>query len=402
MKVLLISRWKPFPADNGAKIRVWNVIKTLAQVHEMSLITFEDSDRIADAAAVDDELHAVCSRVEVLPYQAFQPSGQRARAAFLSPKPRSMVDTYSIAMRDAIRAEVNRLKPDVLIASQLDMVQYAVDVPEVSAVLEEGEVTVYRDAVTHAPSISRRLRALLTWIKLRAYVRRTLPRFDACTVVSDKEFANFAAIAPSYKGLRVVPNAIDVASYRREYGARVPVSVVFTGALTYFANYDAAAYLISEVWPLIREAQPDAQLKITGSTSGVDISPYASTAGVCFTGYVDDVRPVVAQSCVAAVPLRKGGGTRLKILEAMALGTPVVATRKGAEGLNVTHGQNILLADEPGEFARHVLSLFADAALHARIAEGGRQLVAEQYDWATVGQQVRSIVDKAGRTRVPS
>jgi polysaccharide biosynthesis protein PslH len=395
MNVLFLSRWSPYPADNGSKIRIFNIIRVLAGRHDLSLLAFTDSP----GGAITDQVEGIrryCSHVQLVPYQAFRPGELRAIAGFFSPQPRSVVATQSQQMRSAIEDELRRRRPDVVLASQLDMLAYAIGLRGVPAVLDELEVSLFRDAVQHARTFHQRVRTTLTWFKLAAYLRRTLPHFRACTVVSELEQANVEAIVPDYPNVVVLPNAVDVASYRGDFGAVRPASLVFSGALTYRPNADAVQYLLSDIYPVIQQAQPDALLRITGDTGRLDLDTLRRIGGVQFTGHVKDVRPVVASSSVSVVPLRLGGGTRLKILEAMALGTPVVSTSKGAEGLEVTDGEDILLADDPHEFAQRVLYLLSSPQARARIAAGGRRLVKERYDWAKVGERLCGIVEAAG------
>src|SRR5262249_51624534 len=144
-----------------------------------------------------------------------------------------------------------------------------------------------------------------------------------------------------------------------------PGRMIYSGSVTYFANLDAVRYFAQDIFPLIRRARP-ASFVITGSTGDIDVSDLLLDGTVTFTGRVPDAAHLVAHSSVVVVPLRIGGGTRLKILEAMAVGTPVVTTRKGAEGLDVEHGENILIADSPDAFAKAVLRVLDDFVLRAR------------------------------------
>ncbi|MGQ9768776.1 MAG: glycosyltransferase family 4 protein, partial [Anaerolineae bacterium] len=178
-----------------------------------------------------------------------------------------------------------------------------------------------------------------------------------------------------------------------------PNSLVFNGSLTYSANYDAMQWFLAQVWPRIRAQVPAATLTITGSTAGVNLTGLALDDHVRLTGYVEDVRLPVAEAAVAIAPIRQGGGTRLKILEAMALGTPVVATAKGAEGLDVVDGEHLLLADDPERFAASVLRLLADDALAARLAADARRLVEGRYDWEQIGRRFVNLVEDVVRQR---
>ncbi len=152
-------------------------------------------------------------------------------------------------------------------------------------------------------------------------------------------------------------------------------------------------WFLTEVYPRIKQRVPNVSLTISGSTSGVDLAGLRLDESVHLSGYVEDVRPLVAGGAVCVAPIRQGSGTRLKILEAMALGTPVVATSKGAEGLGVTPGEDILLADEPVEFAAQVVRLLHDPALHEHLARNARRLVEQYYDWEQIGQRFVELVE---------
>ena len=186
---------------------------------------------------------------------------------------------------------------------------------------------------------------------------------------------------PGYEGLAIVPNGVDLEVNSGDFGAPRPDTLIYSGALTYDANFDAMAFFLRDVFPLIRARRPNVHLRITGGYQGVPIEQLPLGTGVELTGYLDNIQLAVAQSWLCVVPLRVGAGTRLKILEAMALGTPVVSTSKGAEGLEVTHGEDILIADEPEEFANGVVRLLEDRDLRARLSINGRRLVEETYSW---------------------
>jgi glycosyltransferase involved in cell wall biosynthesis len=161
-------------------------------------------------------------------------------------------------------------------------------------------------------------------------------------------------------------------------------TLIFHGAMTYFANYDGIEYFLRSIFPLIRAQKPDVTLSITGSTEGVDLNPLALDDRVKFTGYVDDIRQVLGRSQVCVVPLRKGAGTRLKILEAMAMGIPVVSTSKGAEGLELVSGVHALIADDPAEFASKTLELLRDPGLRDTLNQNAYQMVTTKYAWSGI------------------
>jgi glycosyltransferase involved in cell wall biosynthesis len=290
---------------------------------------------------------------------------------------------------------------DVVIASQIDMAPYAAAVPGALKILEELELTTLYERFAHQTDPLKKLRSGLTWWKLARYVAGLLYGFDGCTVVSEREHARLRRLAPGYQPVAVVPNGVDLPSHSIRGDAPEPDSLIFSGALTYSANFDAAAYFLRDIFPRVRAVRPGARLSITGQLDGVPIDRLPAGAGVRFTGYLPDIRPAIARSWVSVVPLREGGGTRLKILESLALGTPVVATSKGAEGLDLLPGRDIVIADSPAEFAAAVAQLLGDPERRAALSRNGRSAVEARYDWRMIGRQLDDFIAAAGTRQVP-
>jgi glycosyltransferase involved in cell wall biosynthesis len=397
MRILFLSRWFPYPPDNGSKIRIFNLVKQLAKSHDIALVSFADSLSQVDDTALR-VLGEYCSSVNVLPYREFRPGTARAIAGLFSPSPRSLVDTQQADAMAAVQDKFAYFAPQLVIASQLAMVPYALRLRGVPLLLEELELSTFLDATRPPAGPIRRIRSTLTWLKLAQYLRRVLPRFAACTVVSERELSNVRSVVSDYREVRIISNGVDVPHYSGDFGPAQPNSVVFSGALTYQANHDAARYFLSDIYPSILDTVPDVWLRITGHTPHGAAAQLPRQPGVEYTGYVADIRPVVGRTWASVVPLRLGGGTRLKILESMALGTPVVATSKGAEGLMTTAGKDILIADEPAEFARCVVGLLRSPEMRARLAEAGRRLVETTYDWVSIGGQLDAMVLDVARS----
>lgn len=301
-----------------------------------------------------------------------------------------------VEMTRLVSETLKLTRPDVVIASTTGMAHYALMAGQGIRVMEEHNAWSRSawERYRRERGLVGRLRHWASWQKRSRYEARLYRHFDLCTMVSDEDRAATLRLLPRYQGrVEVVPNGVDCQHNRPGLAAPRTHALVFNGALTYSANYDAVRYFLADIYPLIRQRAPDASLIITGSTAGVDLSGLALDGTVHLTGYVNDVRYPVAGASVCVVPIRQGGGTRLKILEAMALGTPVVATCKGAEGLAVTPGREILIADEPEEFATEVVRLLRDPALREHLAGNARQLVEEKYDWPAIGQRFTALVE---------
>ncbi len=389
MRLLVVSTWFPYPPDNGSKLRAFHLLEQLAGRHGISLLSFCETGR--PAAEDLAQLRRVCASVDVIPRAAFARGALTARG-LLSLTPRSYVQGFSQRMETEIRKRAPG--HDAALALQVVAAMHLRRTLMLPAVFEEAEVAVIEEQVTFERSPIRRLRRRLTWWKYASFIRGLCGQFDHTTVVSAAERARLARIGCDPARVSVVPNGVDEADLAWQQ-ARLPCRLVYPGALTYSANHDAVRWFLETVLPLIRRARPEVEFWVTGATDGVIVSDLPNAGLATFTGHLADVRPAIAESTVCVVPLRIGGGTRLKILQAMALGTPVVATSKGAEGLAVTPEQDILVADTAGQFASQVLRLLADRDLQERISSMARQLVQQQYTWTRSGARLEEALGQA-------
>lgn len=393
MRVLFLSSWYPYPADNGSRLRIYHLLCQLSSRYEISLISFTDEPISSDRLRA---MRALCAEVKTVQQRRFQPGRLKAILGFFSARPRSVVDTYSEEMTQTVLREAARFRPEVVVASQVDTALYARRL-DTKRVLDEVEVTVLYDAYAREQSKLRRFRAWLTWQKLTAYLRSLLSDFDGYTVVSDAERRRVVQATATRTPVVVVPNGVDVEACARIVAQPEPDTLIYSGALTYDANFDAVNYFLREIFPLIQAKRPGVRLFVTGKLDGVNLDALPRNDGVIFTGYLDDVRPRIAQSWVSIVPLRIGGGTRLKILESLALGTPVVATSKGAEGLSLAQEQELFVADAPFEFAERVLRLLENQLLRETVSMAGRRAVITRYNWSVIGQSFCDFLERIAR-----
>ena len=390
-RLLFLSRWCPHPADNGIKLRNRALLRALTSHFQVDLLSFVDGD----PAAVDREaLRAATGVAELalLPARPFRPGSLRALAGFLRPEPRFLFDTHSPAFLAEARAMAARNAYGLVLASMIDMMPYALAL-EGPRLLDDVELHALQQQVAGAATAQARLRARLMWWKLTRYLRTRLPHFAAATVVSEGERRLLQRLAPGYRHVALLENGVDLSAPMTGVTPQ-PDTLIYSGAVTYGANFDAVHFFVDQILPRIRARRPAVTLTVTGATAGVDLTPL-QRPGVRFSGYLPTVAPAVAASWVAVVPLRQGSGTRLKILESLALGTPVVSTTKGAEGLDLQDGRDLLLADAPDAFAAAVCRLLEDPALRRRLATQGRATTAARYDWAAIGDRLRGLVADA-------
>jgi polysaccharide biosynthesis protein PslH len=389
MRILFLSRWYPYPPDNGSKIRVFGLLRGLCQQHDVTLISFRDpAQTVPDATPSNDRPRVT----RLCPYREFAPQSSRALLGFLSTTPRYLVDTYNPEMDRLIRDAVRDTRFDLVIASQLSMAAYHQSFKGIPAIFEEVELGIYLPEGDPSQPVARRVRRATTWAKHRRFMARLLDNFMLCTVVSDVERKLLAAAVPGYRNVHVVPNSVDAQPPSDGRADRPADSLIFTGSLRYAPNHDAMSWFLADIFPAIRARVPGARLTITGEVGSHAPAP---SSDLVLTGHVADVRSLVARSAISIAPIRLGGGTRLKILEAMAVRTPVVATTKAAEGLGARHGEHLLIADTPREFAAAVSSLLHDPARARDMAERAWGFCQARYDSAVVIPQFLRLVDHA-------
>ncbi|MEA3399728.1 MAG: glycosyltransferase [Armatimonadota bacterium] len=391
MDVLFVSPWYPDPPDNGAKIRISNLLSALCSRHHVTLIAAHDPG-IRPSPALRQPL-SLCEDVIPVPWAPRPITDVRRFLSYLWARPEWVFFAPSAEMGTKISRAIEARDPDLIITYEFSTARYLPQALPLPAILEDVELAGYLGSPETESVLRRARRRLFGW-KLRRALCSLLRRFTACTVPSQAERDLLAAFVSDPPPVRLVPNCLDAAHYEDIEAQPRRETLILTGALTFGANRDAVMFFLQEVYPLIKQELPGVRFCITGRHNGI-ISPLIKEdPTVRLTGFVDDVRPLIAGSWVSVVPLLTGGGTRFKILEAMALGTPVVSTTKGAEGLAAESGKHLLIADCPADFAAAVVRICRDRALRQRLAEAGQELVAEEYTWQSVAPRYLAWVER--------
>ena len=364
VNTLMVTKFLPLPADSGGKQRSLAILKRLLGLGTVRLCAFREPG--SDVAGLEH----LGAEVASVPWR----KGPRAvvqgllqvpaisAARFWDPALARLVASPGRTF-DHVQVEYTQLAPYGRHAPPAHM---ALDMHNVESTLA-ASFAATRGAGAAFPY---RMEAAA----LRRLERRVTRRFDVVSVVSEADRARLgstpAIVAPN--GWEPTHDALPPASE--------PVAA-FVALMGWPPNEDAAVWLARDIWPLVRAALPDARLLLVGRDPGPAVRDLGGGAGVQVTGTVDDVRPYLASARVALAPLRAAGGSRLKILEALDAGRPVVATTKGAEGLDDLAGEGVVIADEPTAFAAAVGSLLADPAEAARLGGRGRAAVAERHSW---------------------
>ncbi len=392
MRILFISRWFPYPPDNGSKLRIFNLLRGLSNFHTVDLLSF--TDRLVSGSDLLF-LYNYCRNIKTVPWIPYNPRSIQARIGFLGLVPRSLIDTFSLSMAQEIVDMLEKHAYDLVIASQLDTAIYRKFFLGLPALFEEVEVGIIYMRYSQAKGKSQKLRNWLTWEKHKFFLKNLLSEYQTCTVVSVQERSLVLNEISKTAKIEVIPNGIMLREYDQIKVSPKPNTLIFTGPFTYYVNYEAMVWFLEHIFPEVQNRIPDVKLIITGDNAGIKLP---NNKNVIQLGYVDDVRTQIAGSWVSIAPLLQGGGTRYKIIEAMALRTPVISTTKGAEGLGVYPGRDLLIADTPHEFAEAIIQVLIDDKLRHEISSNAYQFVRENMDWSVILPSFLSLVEKTVHT----
>jgi polysaccharide biosynthesis protein PslH len=389
MRILWVKLGALWPLNTGGRIRTFNILRELAREHRVVLLTTHAPGE--DAAETARQL-SFCEEVVSLPHAAPKQGTPgflwQLLASWLSPLP---VDVHKWR-RPALRRTVSHL----LASREVDLC--VADFPGAVANVPLGgkvpvvffdhnvEYLIWKRLRRTEPRAYRRLLLELEWRKMRRFEARTCAAADLTLAVSEEDRALLAEGAPGAR-VRAIPTGVDTGYFSPQDGRERGASLVFTGSMDWFPNEDGIVHFADAILPLIRREVPETQVTVVGRDPSARLRQAAGRMGLRLTGTVDDVRPYMAEAAVYVVPLRVGGGTRLKIFEALAMAKPVVSTTVGAEGLPLEPGRHYVRADDPQDFARAVVSLLRDAGQRRALGSEGRRLVEERYAWPQVARE---------------
>ena len=397
MRIVWLKTELLHPIDKGGKIRTYQMLRELRREHEVTYLTLDDGQAAPDALERASEYAHDVIRVPFRQAAKRTPRfyAELARNA-ASPLPYAVAKYRSPAMRDALRRVLRENGADVVVCDFL--------APSINVDRDLGCPTVlFQHNVEaaiwarHAQVASHPVKKLYfheQWRRMRAFEASECRRFDHVVAVSVEDEETFRR---DYGVQQVsnVPTGVDT-DYFRPSGARErqPRSLVFTGSMDWLPNEDAITFFAREVLPLVRAQVPDVTVTVVGRNPPAHIRALAAdTPGIRVTGSVPDVRPHLEEASAFIVPIRIGGGTRLKIYEAMAMELPVVSTTIGAEGLPLRAGVDAVIADEPAAFAAAVVSVLRDPAQAAHIGRTGAERVRREFSWQRVASAFGEICE---------
>ncbi len=396
MKILWVKIGGLWPLNIGGRLRSYHLLSELSQRHQVTVLTTHGSGEDPDELA---RQLPHCEHVVSFPYSAPKAGSVRFAGAlarsWLSPLP---VDLFKCRV-PALRAEVDRLLNSG--AVDLCIADFLFAAPNVRfgstpIVLFEHNVEfmIWKRLADIEKRLWRRALLQIEWRKVQRLERQACCQSRLVLAVSPLDRAALAETAPAAR-IQSIPTGVDTAYYSANGTPEEPRHLVFTGAMDWYPNEDAILYFVTEILPAIQREMPEVMFTVVGRNPSARLRSVAEPAGVRITGTVDDVRPFIDAAAVYVVPLRVGGGTRLKIFEALAMQKAVVSTTVGAEGLPLVDGEHFVRADHPGEFARAVVSLLQDSSRRKALGSAGGDLVRSKYSWTSVAREFEMKLEEA-------
>ena len=432
MRLLFLTPQLPYPPQQGTTIRNFNIIKHLAARHEITLLSFGTPEELENA----EPLRALVKRIEIAPYP-IRTMPQRALTTLLSPRPDMALRLGSAEMQAKTTAILHNETFDVIQIEGIEMAEFwmtaisnlpisnlpisNLSIPNLSISIPPPPASVFDEhnaeyVLQHsafesdARKVTRWLAALyslIQWKKLERYERAVCRRADYIAACSETDaIAIRALLTPGenqteISTVGVIPNGVDTEYFvpSDEVCAKplAELSMVFAGKMDFRPNVDAVLWFCDEILARIRAEIPLAHIAIVGFKPTPRVAALNKRQGIEVTGWVPDTRPYVADAAVYVVPLRMGSGTRLKVLEAMAMGKAIVSTSRGVEGINLQPGRDALVADTPDAFAREVIALLQDPARRRALGKAARILVETTYDWRKIVPKFEQVYSDIAR-----
>ena len=403
MNLLFLSTRSPYPLISGHSLRTYHILKGAAQNHNVTFVTFVQLPEHELKKENLDHLKSFCKAVYPFEIPADLSRITLAKMLFLnlfSSLPFVAQKYDAPLMRQKIREIIQTEHIDLVHVDLLPLTAYINEFEHLPKILVNHNVEsirLYRWFRTE-PNPVKKAYLGIQWLKLRSFERSAMNKFDGCVVVSgiDKELLLKMGVRSK---LFVVPNGTNTKFFTPHNGKVVENSVLWIGHMDVHTNKDAVLYFWKDIYPILKRKYPEVKMTFVGTAPPKEIAAASKLDGhVRATGFVGDIRPYIDEAAVMVVPIRIGSGTRLKILDAMAMGKAIVSTSVGCEGLNVNDGKDIVIADDPENFAVKTIELLKSADKRVNLEKNALEL-AKTYDWDLITQRQEAVYRDVMRRR---
>jgi len=394
MRILWITPTFLHPTTKGGQIRTLEIVKRLHCRHEIHYAAFEDPAQPEGVRRAGEYSARAYSFRHYAPAKNSALFALQLAGALFSSLPLAVSRWVSPELRDFVAKQIRSGGFDRAVCDFLAPAPHFDDMNRVVLFQHNVETMIWRRHADTATGAARRAYFRLQAARMFAFEKKTCQAAGAIIAVSDKDRDTMRELFGA-ANVHSTPTGVDI-DYFAPRPTPAAADLVFIGSMDWMPNIDAVSWFVSDILPLLRRRHPDCSLAVAGRSPGAEIQALArSDPRICITGTVPEIRPWLWGSRVSIVPLRVGGGTRLKIYESMAAGVPVVSTTIGAEGLDYTDGENILIADTPEQFAEACARLLTDEETATRIAASARYLVASQFSWDRVVNDFEMLLKAA-------
>lgn len=404
MNILWISHLLPYPPQGGVMQRSYNLIKEVAEENGVYLLAFNQKRWLPNNEKVEKavkEFMLFCSKVEVFEL----PSDKSISAWYLlvlkslfSKQPYTVNWTISKKMEKKIKEYFRKYRIDLIHCDTIGLAEYIKDLRGITKVINhhniESQMMLRRAKKEN--NLLKKLYFYIEGIKIRRYEKKMCPLFNINVVVSDLDKERLQSFLPGLE-TEVVSNGVDIDYFQPQKINSFPHDIIFSASMDWYPNEDAVMYFLKDIWPSVKKKYPDATFTIVGRNPSNQIKILTNDdSSLNLTGYVDDVRPFIDKAGVYVCPIRDGGGTKLKLLDAMAMGKAIVTTSLGAEGLEVKDEKHVLISDNATHFASQIFRLFETPGLKEHLGKNARQLVIDKYSWEIIGRKLNNIYSSLG------
>lgn len=393
MNIIFLTHRVPYPPNKGDKIRAFHEIKSLSQNHRISLLCLTDNPK---ELLYEEELKRYCHSIDVV-YLPLYRSKIAALRGLFSKTPLSLPYFYSQELQSRVERKIREDTYHLIFVYCSSMAQYvehaehAEHIPKVIDFVDVDSEKWFQYAI-HA-NFPYKYVYQIESKRLRQYEKSLAKKFQHGFLVSEKETNDFRNLVYQNAPVTAISNGVDTTMFNPSQEPYNPNVLVFTGAMDYFANVETMLYFTERILPRIRKTIPEVKLYIVGSNPSVEIKSLETQhSNITVTGFVEQIQPYVLKSAAFVAPMRIGRGINNKILEAMAMGVPVVTNSLGLEGILATPGQDILVEDSTDNFAQQVIRVMKDSTLRKKLSENGRKVIEENYSWERNIRQLDNLL----------
>lgn len=395
LKILFLTNRSPYPIKDGQSRRTYNILRGLARQHELYLLSLYESPDEIEPASVR-HLESFCERIELLPCPPKRASlamAVRLLASLFSRDPYTIWRHYSPAYARRVRDWVRATPFDVVHCDILPLAYCVRNLGGAVCTLTDHDVSYLkarRLAIQRRNPLSK-LFLYYEALKLKRLEQRIFREVTLGIAVSDVDRLHLESLCPDGR-FAVVENGVDVGTFVPVQGSEEPETLVWIGGFHHYSNYEAILFLLGEIYPRIKRERSAVRLYLVGGNGPDRLATFAAhDPSIVITGFVDDPVPYLQRATVVVAPILSGGGTKLKVLEAMATGKAVVSTTIGIEGIKGENGTHFIVADDPESFAVGVVDLLKNRALRDRLGANARSLAEKEYDWAAICDKMSRI-----------